>query len=129
MSSAATVRCPLPEIDYRFLEEKGWQYEVVVGPGEVRVYIRGFELPAAYAPRLSDLLVRLPMGYPQANPDMFWTRPDVLLARGGYPNRADYHDPTADGWQRWSRHGGWRPGVDNLRSKLAAVKHELEAGS
>jgi hypothetical protein len=86
-------------------------------------------VPAAYAPRLTDLLIRLPMGYPQANPDMFWTKPDVLLAQGGYPNRADYHDPTADGWQRWSRHGGWRAGVDNLRTKLAAVKHELEAGS
>jgi hypothetical protein len=49
MSSAATVRCPLPEIDYRFLEEKGWQYEVVVGSGEVRVYIRGFELPGVCA--------------------------------------------------------------------------------
>jgi hypothetical protein len=129
MNSATTQSCPLPEIDYHFLEEKGWQYEVVIGPGELRVYIRGFELPAAYLPRLTDLLIRLPMGYPQANPDMFWTKPDVLLARGGYPNRADYHDPTAGGWQRWSRHGAWRPGVDNFRTKLAAVRHELEAGS
>jgi hypothetical protein len=59
---------------------------------------------------------------------MFWTKPEVRLASGAYPTRADYHDPSADNWQRWSRHGNWRPATDNLRSKMASVKRELEAG-
>ncbi len=118
----------LPQVDLEFLGEKGWQYEVVSCPGEVRVYFRGFELPPAYTPRVTDLLIRLPLGYPQSNPDMFWTRPDVLLGGRGYPNRADYHDPTADNWQRWSRHSKWRSGIDSLRTKLTSVRRELEAG-
>ena len=126
--SATAIPAVLPQIDLDFLNEKGWQYEIAPHPGEVRIYIRNFSLPEVYSPRVTDLLIRLPFGYPQSNPDMFWTRPDVLLVGRGYPNRADYHDPTADNWQRWSRHSNWRPGIDNLRTKLASVKRELEAG-
>lgn|SRR5271165_2003099 len=126
--SAPSIPAVLPQADLDFLNEKGWQYEVAPHPGEVRIYIRHFRLPEAYSPLVIDLLIRLPIGYPQSNPDMFWTTPDVRLVSGAYPTRADYHDPSADNWQRWSRHGTWRPGTDNLRSKMASVKKELEAG-
>lgn len=53
---------------------------------------------------------------------------DVKLSSGAFPNRADYYDPGADGWQRWSRHSDWRPGIDNLRTKLASVRRELVRG-
>ncbi len=119
----------LPQLDLDFLDEKGWRYEIAPHRGEVRIYIREFLLPDAYSPRVTDLLIRLPLGYPQTNPDMFWTKPDVRLVSGAFPNRADYHDPTADNWQRWSRHGNWRPGIDDLRSKLASVMRELGAGT
>jgi len=126
--SAPTIRAVLPPADLDFLSEKGWRYEIAPHPGEVRIYIRNFPLPRAYSPRTTDLLIRLPFGYPQSNPDMFWTKPDVRLLNGAFPTRADYHDPSADNWQRWSRHGGWRSATDNLRSKMASVKRELEAG-
>ncbi len=126
--SAPPIPAVLPQADLDFLNEKGWQYEIAPHPGEVRIYIRRFRLPEAYSPLVIDLLIRLPVGYPQSNPDMFWTSPDVRLMSGAYPNRADYHDPSAENWQRWSRHGAWRPGIDNLRSKMASVKKELEAG-
>jgi hypothetical protein len=129
MNATATTTAIIPHVDLDFLNEKGWRYEIAPHPGEVRIYIRDFQLPAAYTPQTTDLLIRLPLGYSQANPDMFWTKPDVRLAGGGYPNRADYHDPSADNWQRWSRHSSWRPGIDNLRSKMASVKRELEAGT
>ena len=128
MSTTQSPVAVLPQADLDFLKEKGWRYEIELSSGEVRIHFRDFELPSAYVPRITDLLIRLPLGYPQSNPDMFWTRPDVLLVGRGYPDRADYHDPTAGNWQRWSRHSMWRPGIDNLRTKLASVRRELEAG-
>jgi hypothetical protein len=128
MSAPAAIAV-LPEADLDFLNEKGWRYEIAPYPGEVRIYFRDFPLTQSYTPRLTDMLIRLPLGYPQSNPDMFWTRPSVRLTNGAFPNRADYHDPTVDGWQRWSRHSTWRPGTDNLHSKMASVKRELEAGT
>ena len=126
--SASAATTVLPQADLDFLNEKGGRFEITPHPGEVRIYIRNFQLAESYSPRLTDLLIRLPLGYPQSNPDMFWTKPDVRLVTGAYPNRADYHDPSADNWQRWSRHSEWRPAKDNLRSKMASVKRELEAG-
>jgi hypothetical protein len=119
----------LPEIDAEFLKEKDFDCQIVQAPGEVRVIFRGFCFPAQYMPRQANLMVRLPAGYPNGNPDMFWTQPDVKLTNGGFPQNADYHDSSAEGWQRWSRHdNGWRAGIDNLRTKIASVRRELDKG-
>ena len=127
--TATTNHCPLPEIDAEFLDEKGINCEIIQGEGEVRVIFRDFPFPAQYVPRAVNLMIRLPAGYPNANPDMFWTSPDVKLANGRFPLNAEYHDPTAGGWQRWSRHdNSWRAGVDSLRTKLASVRREIEKG-
>ena len=119
----------LPEIDAEFLQEKGFENEIIQVGGEVRVVLHDFSLPEQYTPRSANLMLRLPSGYPNANPDMFWTNPVVKLTTGSYPLNAEYLDPTADGWQRWSRHDqSWRGGVDNLRTKLASVRRELQKG-
>jgi hypothetical protein len=119
----------LPEIDAEFLTEKDFDCEIMQVPGEVRVILRGFTLPPHYMPRQTNLMVRLPAGYPNGNPDMFWTQPDVRLRNGAFPVGAEYHDPSAGGWQRWSRHDtGWRAGIDNLRTKYASVRRELDKG-
>lgn len=119
----------LPEPDIQFLEEKEFDYEIVQANGEVRVTIRDFPFPEQYRPRRANLMLRLPAGYPNANPDMFWTNPEVRLANGKFPLNAGWHDPSASNWQRWSRHSkSWRPGTDNLRTKIASVRRELEAG-
>ena len=126
----ADVHHWLPEVDADFLCEKGFQFEEHQVGGEVRLVIHNFPLPLAYVPRTCDLLLKLPAGYPNANPDMFWTSPAVRLADGRTPMSAEVME-FCDGrdWQRWSRHSGsWRPGVDNLRSKLRAVQSELEQG-
>jgi hypothetical protein len=119
----------LPELDVEFLNEKNFDCEVLQTAGEVQVVINDFPFPELYSPRVARLMLRLPSGYPNANPDMFWTNPDVRLASGSYPLNADYHDPSAGGWQRWSRHDNtWRAGTDDLRTKVASVRRELEKG-
>jgi hypothetical protein len=121
----------LPEIDRDFLEDKGYTYTVARAGGEILLIIRDYDLGAAYMPARADLMIVLPAGYPNASPDMFWTFPTVKLANGSWPTQAQHHQVYGDrNWQRWSRHFhlGWRPGVDNLRPYLAAIRKELAKG-
>jgi hypothetical protein len=117
----------LPESDREFLDEKGYAYDVQQGGGDVYVLIMEFNLPEAYSPRCCTLLLKLPAGYPNANPDMFWTAPTIQLACGGAPVAAQVVEILmGQAWQRWSRHtSSWRPGIDNIQTKLRAVVSEL----
>ncbi len=122
----------IPEIDAEFLAEKGYRYNLRQENGAVCVIIQGYPLPSPYLPRQADLLVRLPAGFPNAKPDMFWTTPDVKLPSGAWPRSSEVHqDMGGQNWQRWSRHfpeNRWRPGIDNLRTYLAAIRAELLKG-
>lgn len=120
----------LPELDGNFLAEKGFAFEAKEENGFINLVIQGYRMPSAYTPPVVDLLIRLPAGYPNANPDMFWTRPNVTLVSGAVPTTANVQETHLGlSWQRWSRHGnGWRPGVDGLRSFLTMIRRELEKG-
>lgn len=113
----------LQPADQSFLTE---EFNCVVVPegGLVCVVFEQFPLVAGLVPAASDLLVRLPAGFPDAHPDMFWFADDVVRA-DGQPIPAinvveTYLDRT---WHRWSRHVGeqWRPGVDDLRSYVGYI--------
>lgn len=122
----------LLEDDEAFLKEKGYSYTTTLENSVVHIVIKGFPFPVAYQPTAADLLIRLPAGYPQANPDMFWTRPDVMLASGAFPQAAATHENyLGQSWQRWSRHWAttWRAGLDTLRTFIAAVQAELKRGA
>ena len=122
----------LPEIDREFLKGKEYAFSVEQVGGPLHLTIRNFELSAAYTPSVADsLLIILPAGYPNSNPDMFWTIPDVKLTNGNWPAQSNHHETYGDRvWQRWSRHlqRAWRPGIDNLRTYLATIRQELARG-
>jgi len=121
----------LPEIDREFLASKGYKHRVKRVGQDIHVMIDDFSLPSAYTPQSATMLIILPAGYPNANLDMFRTIPDVKLANGNWPERADVRETHAGvSWQRWSRHfnTAWRQGVDNLRTFIASIKHELDKG-
>lgn len=126
------VQSLIPEIDAEFLAEKGYRFEVREGGGAVGVVIHDYAFPRLYVPERADMLIRLPAGYPSAKPDMFWTSPDVKLPSGAWPKSCEHHENHfGRTWQRWSRHfpdSRWRPGTDNLRSYLAAIRAELLKG-
>ena len=115
----------LPLRDRQFLESDHPDHELWVEDGFVCVVLPGFALPSGLVPAKSDLLLRLPPGYPDRNPDMFWfaesvTRADGRSIRavgvpGTYGSRA---------WSRWSRHmvaTEWRS-ADGLRGYLGYVR-------
>ncbi len=121
---------PLPELDANFLTEKEFKFEIREEGGFLNLILHDYMMPSSYKPGAVDLLIRLPAGFPNAKPDMFWTRPNVTLVSGAVPTTANVQEThLGESWQRWSRHrNGWRPGIDGLRSFLATIKRELEKG-
>ncbi len=123
---------PLLPKDQALLEGCGFEFDTFDEGGATFVEFKHHPLPPAYTPTAASLLIRLPPAYPNANPDMFWTSPDVSLRNGGVPLKADHHEPyNQRSWQRWSRHypaDAWRPHVDCLRTYLNWVRGQLERG-
>jgi len=131
----------LPEDDVAFLKDKFPAATAYRIGDEVHVFFPAFPFPAAYNPRTADLLVRLPAAYPDSRTDMFWTRQDVMLASGAWPQAAQHHEIPGTGkgveryesktWQRWSRHtedATWRKGTDGLRTFVRSIQRELDLG-
>jgi hypothetical protein len=121
----------LSAADEALLASRGYVYEVISEGQMFSLIIRGYRLPAGYEPAVVDLLLRLPGGFPDAAPDMWWISPTVAYANGTVPPatevREAHHGVT---WQRWSRHLAlaWRPGIDNLQSYLRLIRTDLERG-
>jgi hypothetical protein len=140
MPDIEDISTVLPEDDVRLLRERYRSHVVRQVGSELHVLIRDFPFPEAYSPRSADLLLRLPPGYPDAAPDMFWTRPDVKLANGGVPQNCEHHEVPGAGagvevyenipWQRWSRHfqGGWQVGRHGLHFFVGSIIQELKQG-
>ena len=128
MPEVESGRDLLPEEDREFLSAKGYAYSVVKEGGFLCLVLSAFPFPG-FDPQFADLLIKLPPGYPMAQPDMFWTFPEIKLKTGGLHQAADQFE-TRNGqrWQRWSRHLGpnrWRAGVDNLQTYIGAIKAEF----
>ena len=114
--------------DTAALAEFGLSAETTVDGGFVTVRIDDFPVPLPLVPQSVSLLLRLPMGFPDATPDMFWVDPPVRGPTGGQVAGTELIEVHAGrNWQRWSRHiqGHWRPGVDNLATYLAYVRRCL----
>ena len=91
--------------DRTFLESKHPSHVVFSEGGHVCVVIEAFELPDGLVPSISDLLIRLPGGYPDRRPDMFWFA-DAITREDGGKLKAVGSQMTVQGriWHRWSRH-------------------------
>jgi hypothetical protein len=95
-------------------EAGGWQFLV----------ISDFELPGGFQPNRVELLVKLPPGFPDAAPDMFWVCPAVRTATGNMPRSTTNERLLDKNWQRFSWHlaaGAWKPGVSELRDFLRCI--------
>ena len=95
-------------------EPGGWEFLVIAD----------YELPANFQPNRVELLVKLPPGFPDAAPDMFWVYPPVRTASGGQPRSTTMERLLGKDWQRFSWHlsgGAWKPGVSTLRDFLRCI--------
>ncbi len=119
----------LPEADIQFLTSMGVEYEVTTEAAMTCVVLRSWPLPSGYSTASADLLVRLPAGYPDTGPDMWWFSPTITLASGGSPPATEVvENHLGRSWQRWSRHlqpGQWKFGIDGLQTYVALIACEL----
>jgi hypothetical protein len=116
----------LREQDQSYLDSLGYGSTVEVVDGFVNVVLNEFPTPGLDQ-RNIDLLLRLPIGFPDATPDMFWVSPALTAQGAVIPGTEQTESHIGRSWQRWSRHIGneWRPGVDNLETYLAYVRRAL----
>lgn len=95
-------------------EAGGWSFLVIAD----------YALPAGFEPKRVQLLVKLPPGFPDAAPDMFWVHPAVRTSNGSLPRATCNERLLGKDWQRFSWHlaaGAWKPGVSGLRDFLRCV--------
>lgn len=119
----------LPEMDIEFLEEKGYNYQLIEHDAGIYLIIEDFEFPS-YVPSKATMLINIQAGYDNTPLDMFFTIPDVTLPSGAFPNACAAHVPhNGAQWQQWSRHYTWRIGTDNLRTFITAIKREIAKGT
>lgn len=94
----------------------------------VTITIDEFPTAQGLEPAMSTLMLRLPPGFPDAAPDMFWLDPPAHRHGAPIPGTEAREPYLGRTWQRWSRHiqGQWRPGIDNLGTYLAYVRRCLD---
>jgi len=115
----------LPEEDREWLDASGLEYELVAEGGALRVVVRAYPIPAGYNLSTVDINVRIDPGYPDAQIDMAYFHPPLVLLSGH--TIPALCDDVFDGlvWQRWSRHrtpvNPWRPGIDSLATHFALI--------
>lgn len=109
--------------DEAFLDER-FAWTGTLEAAMVCVTIKEYALTAGLAPAVNELLVRLPAGFPDVAPDMFWFATPVTRTDGIQIPATELTEVyLGRNWQRWSRHigNGWRPGIDDLRSYFAYI--------
>ncbi|MEJ7634107.1 E2/UBC family protein [Aeromicrobium sp.] len=125
MTELASV---LREQDEAFLADAGLTYTIDAEPGFANLVVEKFSTAPGLAPDNVNLLLRLPFGFPDAAPDMFWVDPQVTSGTGAaIPGTELIEIYVNRSWQRWSRHIAqqWRPGIDNLETYLGYVRRCL----
>lgn len=123
----------LPRADQQYLAQLNRAYELKDEGSDILLIFKDTPIGSQYTPAVVDLLIKIPSGYPDVAPDMFWVKPHVRLANTGQtPQAADVTQVLAgDSWQRWSRHmnnSPWRHGVDNVRTFMRSIHTELVGG-
>lgn len=105
------------------LERLGFVYRVEQHGGVTHILISGYQLPVGLGSSTTNLLIQIPVGFPDVRPDMFWCQPAVNKT-SGVPPGTSAQVIGAVSWQRWSRHIGsaWRPGIDDLETYLAYIR-------
>jgi E2/UBC family protein E len=102
------------------------------GPGETYIIVRGVSVaPGLYSAPQTDVLVRVPNGYPNAGLDMFYVPPEFLLTTGRPPQAGEVLENLGGRlWRRisWHRNLPWIPGRDSLLSFLSFVQDNLAGG-
>ncbi len=114
------------EIELEAARQNGRDIEVREADSLIYVIIENFPLPAGYNKQHTRLLLKIPLSYPNGNPDMFWVDPDLRLSSGGSQASANIENVLGEPWLRFSWHPQkWNPVLDNLNTFVEFVNRRL----
>ena len=96
--------------------------------GTALITIPEFRLSPHWNKPKTSLMFILPVGYPLAPPDTFWTDADLRLAHGGFPSNTDlntrYGGPEPRLW--FSFHPAtWSPSQDDALTFVQLIRQRL----
>ena len=114
----------LPEDDVEYLDSLGLEWETVIISGEHWLYINKFLIPVGYNCKGATLAIRIG-AYPQGKLDMAYFNPPLSRSDGKGINALTPLNIDGVMYQQWSRHYGWRDGIDSLVTHLARISFWL----
>lgn len=116
--------------ELKLLDAVSIKTEVAEAEGMVCILLHEFPLSRKFNKAITDLLIMLPLSYPNGKPDMFWVDSDVLLSGGTTPQSADQIETHLNRqWRRFSWHLTiWNPSTDNILTYLEFIKNRLAKG-
>ncbi len=96
--------------------------------GSAVITVPNVRLPPGWNRQSVGVTFLVPVGYPMAKPDSFWTDPDLQLAPQGQPKSTGLQTPPFTNeprlWFSWHA-DRWNPNQDNLLSFLGLVQERL----
>jgi hypothetical protein len=97
--------------------------------GSCLVNIPNYFLPVGWNKQTTNVYFVVPVGYPTAKPDCFWTDKDLTLANGATPANASVNANHGEAEQLlwFSYHlSSWNPNTDNLLTYVRVIQKRLE---
>jgi len=123
------------EVDARYLDGSGLRWETIVDtpqPNQSRrwLLIHNYPVPSGFTVERTLLALEIPLTYPGAQIDMFYTSPPLALKSGrAIPRTQVAAVIQGIAFNGWSRHRGaqspWEPATDNVATHLALVESAL----
>jgi len=125
----------LLDVDERFLNQLGVRWETVIdnsAPNQARrwLLIHDYAVPNGFTVERVLLALEIPLTYPGAQIDMFYTNPPLALKTGRPIDRTQVAATILGAaFNGWSRHRGagsaWDPQRDNVATHLALVESAM----
>ena len=115
--------------DEEYLISLGFEYIISEDNTGLFLVIKDYKLSPEYNQSKTNVLIKIPIGYPMVAIDMFFVNPHIRLAS------TNMNPPATDGvlnslgteWQQFSRHYPWQPNY-NLKTHIKMVDNVLTRG-
>ena len=96
--------------------------------GTFLVKLNRFKLPKGWNRQETTVYFLVPVGYPVARPDTFWTDPGLMLLNGGPPANTGNNQPEGIPpgllWFSWHP-SNWNPNRDTLLTYVAIIRNRF----
>lgn len=118
------------ELDFTPADVGSSEFECIKQPnGWIFLLIPNFPIPSGFSHDKAKILIKLPPGFPDASPDMFWVMPHLKTKSGNIPQGTCFEPLLNQQWQRFSWHlkpGAWQPGVSTLRDFVRCITSRFD---